>query len=197
MVALLTVAGTVTCVDTGSTAAGVYLSGGGSSIASIGIKSTCAARWEPPAFFQVNDSGTQDTSGTFTTLANMWDTPSLTDAGRFSWNGTTGVVTVLQDGIIDINAHVLGYQVTGSNRTELNIRVRHNGTTTIAQDSQYSVRNTTQRRGGAYIHGFKFNVSANDTFEVQIRDVGTPIQIGNADSLTAGSTYFNITHYVA
>ena len=187
-------AGTVTCVDTAST--GAYLSGGGTTVASIGIKSTCAERWEPPAFFQVNDSGTQDTTGSFVTLAGMWDTPSLTDASRFSWNGTTGVVTVLKDGVVDINAHILGYQVTGNNRTELNIRVRHNGSTTIAQDSQYSVRNTVQRRGGAYIHGFKFDASANDTFEVQIRDVGTPIQIGNADALVAGVTYFNVTHYI-
>lgn len=144
-------------------------------------------------FFQVEDDGTtgQATTTSAADLAGMWGTASLTSSS-FSWNGTTGVLTVDADGVVEFDIKVTGYQ-TARNRHELHIEIYKNGSTVIVADDQYASRNTTQRKGSAYINGFKVNAVDGDTFRVRVFHVGVAATIGDAN--VAGQTYFSAKHY--
>ena len=179
-----TCTGTVTCVDAESSAAGVYLSGGGNNIASIGIKSTCVARWEPPALFNVLDDGATGklTTGTFADIDTIWDTPSVLDTSGYSWNSSTGALTVLKTGNLMITLKVVTWNDL-NNRHQLIIRINKNGTYMVG-DSQYASRNNTQDEGGAYIPNFMMPVAANDVITFQARDVGVAATMGGSTQVS-------------
>lgn len=144
-------------------------------------------------FFQVQDDGTtgQLTTGSFADLAGMWDTPSLTDSD-FSWNGTTGILTVNTAGTIEIDAKVTSWN-NANNRHQLEIEIYKNGSTVLVGDSQYASRNNTQDEGSAYIHGFKDTASVNDTYRIRVLDVGVAATIGA--SQVSGKTYLSAKLY--
>lgn len=148
-------------------------------------------------FFQVEDDNTtgQTTTATYADLAGIWATPSITDSD-FSWNGTTGVLTVNTAGTLCLDILVMAYQATGANRTEMDIALLEDtggGYSIIMESSNYSHRNTTQRKGGASIPGFKRSVSAGDDFKIQVRDVGTAVDVGS--SSFGPSTYISAALY--
>jgi len=182
--------GTVTCVDTESSNAGVYLSGGGSTMASIGIKSTCVARWEPPALFNVvDDSSTGKlTTNSFADIDTIWDTPSVLDTSGYSWNSSTGALTVLKSGTLQVTLKVVTWNNL-NNRHQLVLRINKNGTFMVG-DSQYASRSNTQDEGGAYIPSFIMPVAANDVITFQAKDVGVAATMG-------GSTQVGKMSYVS
>jgi len=158
--------------------------------------------WSTPAggggttitFFQVEDDGTtgQLTTGTAADLAGMWGSPSLTDSD-FSWNGTTGILTVNTAGTIELDIKTTSWQDTANNRHELHVQLYKNGTTVLVEDSQYASRNTTQDKGSAYINGFKDTAAVNDTYRIRVFDVGVAAEIGDAN--VAGMTYLSAKLY--
>ena len=143
-------------------------------------------------FFQVSDDGVtgQTTTGTYTDVANIWDTPSLTDS-NFSFNSARGELTVNASGVIEFDTKVVTYQ-SGNNRHELYIRLMKNGTE-LTFDAQYASRNNTQRIGGAYIMGFKVSCTSGDVFKIQTKDIGVAGVIGA--SQIRGASYFSAKLY--
>ena len=162
--------------------AGTHGGGGGGST-TYGISQS---------FFQVQDDGStgQLTTGTAADLAGMWATPSITDATDFSWNGTTGILTVNTAGTITLDAKVNGWN-NANNRHELHIQIYKNGTTVLVEDAQYASRNNTQGEGGAYIHGFKDEAEIGDTYRIRVFDIGVAVTIGAAN--VSGQTYLSAT----
>lgn len=144
-------------------------------------------------FFQVEDDGTtgQLTTGTAADLAGMWGTPSL-NTGNFSWNGTTGILTVQEAGIVEFDIKVTSYN-NANNRHELHIQLYKNGSTVLVEDSQYASRNNTQDEGSAYICGFKDDAAVNDTYRVRIFDIGVAATVGASN--VAGETYISAKLY--
>lgn len=158
--------------------------------------------WATPAggggttitFFQVEDDGTtgQATTGTAADLAGMWGTPSFTDAD-FSWNGTTGILTVNTTGTLEMDIKVCSWN-NANNRHELHAQIYKNGTTVIVEDAQYASRNNTQDEGSVYINGFKDAATATDTYRIRVFDIGVAATIGA--SAVAGMTYISAKLYV-
>jgi hypothetical protein len=144
-------------------------------------------------FFQVEDDGStgQATTGSAADLAGMWGTPSLTDSD-FSWNGTTGVLTVNTTGTVEFDIKVNGWQ-NSNNRQELHVQLVQGSSTVLVEDANYSSRNNTQDEGGAYIHGFKVAATATDTFKIRVFDIGVSSTIGASN--VAGQTYFSAKLY--
>lgn len=144
------------------------------------------------SYFQVEDDGTtgQLTTGTAADLTGIWATPSLTDATDFSWNGTTGILTVNTSGTVEFDVKVNSYN-NANNRHELHIQLYKNGTTVLTEDAQYASRNNTQDEGGAYIHGFKDTATAGDTYRVRVFDIGVAATVGASN--VAGQTYISAT----
>ncbi len=144
--------------------------------------------------FQVEDDGTtgQLTTGSASDLTGIWGTPSQTDATDFSWNGTTGILTVNTAGTIEFNIKVNSWN-NANNRHELHVQLYKNGSTVLVEDSNYASRNNNQDEGGAYIFGFKDTAAATDTYRVRVFDVGVASTIGAAN--VAGQTYISATLY--
>lgn len=142
-------------------------------------------------FFQVEDDGTtgQATTTGAVDLAGMWGTPSLTDSD-FSWNGTTGILTVNTAGTLELNVKVTTKQTAG-NRHELHVQVYKNGSAVLIEDSNYASRNATQSEGSAYIVGFKDTAAANDTYRIRVYHAGVAASVGVAG--VAGQTYLSAT----
>ncbi len=171
----------------------------GQYLKSQGVSS--APAWDTPAggggttvtFFQVEDDGTtgQLTTGSAADLAGMWGTPSLTDSD-FSWNGTTGILTVNTTGTVEFDIKVCGYN-NANNRNELHIQLYKNGSTVIVEDAQYASRNNTQDEGSAYICGFKDSATATDTYRVRVFDIGVAVTIGASN--VSGMTYISAKLY--
>lgn len=144
-------------------------------------------------FFQVEDDGTtgQLTTGTAVDLGGMWGTPSLTDSD-FTWNGTTGILTVNTTGTVEFDIKVCGWNNL-NNRSELHIQIYKNGSTVLIEDAQYATRNNTQDEGSAYINGFKDSATATDTYRIRIFDVGVAVTVGASN--VAGMTYLSAKLY--
>ncbi len=144
-------------------------------------------------FFQVEDDGStgQATTGSAADLAGMWATPSLTDAD-FSWNGTTGILTVNTAGTVEFDIKVCSWN-NANNRHELHVQLYKNGSTVIVEDAQYASRNNTQDEGSAYICGFKDSASVSDTYRIRVFDIGVAATIGAAN--VAGMTYLSVKLY--
>jgi len=145
-------------------------------------------------FFQVQDDGVtgQLTTNAPVTLTGIWDTPSLTSP-NFSWDGSTGVLTVNASGVVEFDIKTTSWQ-DANNRHELHVQIFKNGSSVIIEDSQYASRNNTQDEGSAYINGFKDSASINDTYEFRVFDVGVTATIGAAN--VAGETFVSVKHYV-
>lgn len=145
------------------------------------------------SFFQVEDDGTtgQLTTGTAADLGGMWGTPSFTDSD-FSWNGTTGILTVNTTGTVELNVKVCSWN-NANNRHELHAQIYKNGTTVIVEDAQYASRNNTQDEGSVYINGFLDAATATDTYRVRIFDIGVAATVGAAN--VAGMTYISAKLY--
>lgn len=157
--------------------------------------------WATPAggggttitFFQVEDDGTtgQLTTGTAADLGGMWGTPSFTDSD-FTWNGTTGILTVNTTGTVEFDIKVTSYN-NANNRHELHAQLYKNGSTVIVEDAQYASRNNTQDEGSVYICGFKDAATATDTYRIRVFDIGVAATIGASN--VAGMTYLSAKLY--
>ena len=145
-------------------------------------------------FFQVQDDGVtgQATSGTTSTLQGLWDTPTLLSSSAFSFDGSTGLLTVLKAGVIEFDIKLTSYQTLG-NRHELRVEIQRNSSQVIMTDSQYASRDSINNTGSSYINGFKFSSSANDTYRLRVKDVGVEATIGA--SQVAGMSYFSAKLY--
>ena len=147
-------------------------------------------------FFQAQDDGTtgQTTTATASDLKGMWDTPTLTSA-NLSWNGTTGVLEVDTDGVVQFDIQVCGVQ-TASNRQQLHVELHQDtggGYSKIVSSSNYTSRNTTQDTGASWITGYKVSASDGDLFKIMVKDVGVNSSIGTGTA--AGETFISVTHY--
>ena len=144
-------------------------------------------------FFQVEDDGTtgQATTGSAVDLAGMWASPTLTD-NDFTWNGTTGILTVNTAGTIEFDIKITSYN-NANNRHELHAQIYKNGATVIMEDSNYASRNNTQDEGSCYIVGFKDSCNIDDTYRIRVFDVGVAATIGASN--VAGQTYISAKLY--
>ena len=148
-------------------------------------------------FFQVEDDGTtgQLTTGTLADLAGMWASPSLTD-GDFSWNGTTGVLTVNTDGILELDVSVTGHYVTVSYHVQIDMSIQIDtggGYSELIGAHNYAARDFTHDMGTTSVVGFKVIVSAGDLIKVQLKDIGQVFSIGVA--AVAAQTYLSAKLY--
>ena len=144
-------------------------------------------------FFQVEDDGTtgQLTTGSAAVLSGMWTTPSLTDSD-FSWNGTTGVLTVNTAGTVEFDIKVTTHN-NANNRHELHVQLVKNGSTVLVEDAQYASRNNTQDEGSVYLPGFKNTAAVNDTYELRVFNIGVAATVGASN--VAGMTYLSAKLY--
>lgn len=145
-------------------------------------------------FFQASDDGVtgQLTTNSFVAVSGIWATPSLMDSAAFSFDASTGVLTVNKDGVIEFDTKLVTYNSL-NNRHELHIQIQKNNSTVLTADAQYSSRNNTQRIGGAYIMGFKDSAVSGDTYRLRTKDVGVAATIGA--SQIAGMSYFSAKLY--
>lgn len=150
-------------------------------------------------YFQVLDTGVtanaQTTTGTYTAVkGSMWDTPSINTSGYYTWDGANGTLRVDKDGVIEINTNITAFQNAGNNRTQMEIIIVKNGSTTLVGSSNYSHRNLTFDKGAVGIFSFLDEATSGDTYEVQVRDVGTAVIIGHAN--VAKHTYISAKMWV-
>ena len=150
-------------------------------------------------YFQVLDTGVtadaQTTTGTYAVVkGDLWDTPSINSTGFYTWDAANGQLRVDKDGIVEINANITAFQDTGSNRTQMEIIIVKNGSTTLVGASNYSHRNTTQDKGSVGIFSFIDQATNGDTYEVQVRHVGTAVIVGHAN--VAKHTYLSVKAWV-
>ena len=145
-------------------------------------------------FFQASDDGStgQLTTGTFAVVSGIWQTPSIIDSAAFTFNTSTGLLTVSKEGVIEFDTKLVTYN-NANNRHELHIQIQKNSNTVLTADAQYSSRNNAQRIGGAYIMGFKDNCQVGDTYRIRTKDVGVAATIGA--SQIAGMSYFSAKLY--
>ena len=150
-------------------------------------------------YFQVLDTGVtanaQTTTGTYAVVkGSLWDTPSINTSGYYTWDGANGTLRADKDGIIEINTNITAFQEAGANRTQLEIIIVKNGSTTLVGASNYSHRNLTQDKGSVGVFSFLDEATSGDTYEVQVRDVGTAVIIGHAN--VAKHTYISAKMWV-
>lgn len=150
-------------------------------------------------YFQVLDSGVTANAQTTTTSyaavkGSMWDTPSINTSGYYTWDGANGTLRADKDGIIEINTNITAFQDVGANRTQLEIIIVKNGSTTLVGSANYSHRNLTQDKGAVGIFSFIDEATNGDTYEVQVRHVGTAVIIGHAN--VAKHTYISAKMWV-
>ncbi len=150
-------------------------------------------------YFQVLDTGVtvdaQTTTGTYATVkGSLWDTPSINTSGFYTWDAANGQLRADKDGVIEINANITAFQDVGANRTQMEIIIVKNGSTTLVGAANYSHRNLTQDKGSVGIFSFIDEATNGDTYEVQVRDVGTAVIIGHAN--VAKHTYLSAKMWV-
>ena len=147
------------------------------------------------SFFQVKDDGStgQLTTGSATDLTGIWTTPELTDSD-FSWNGTTGVLTLNAAGTLELNINVCSYN-NANNRHELHVQIQENtgSWATVQEASNYASRNNTQDEGCVSIPGWLRDVASGDDFKLRIFDIGSAATVGASN--VAGETYISAKLY--
>jgi hypothetical protein len=125
----------------------------------------------------------------------MWGTPAVSDT-PYSWNGTTGELTINAVGVPDFTVVVQGWN-NANNRNETHVlllRDTGGGYSKIAENSNYSSRNNTQDEGGAMIPGFLVpDHSSGDKYKLQVFDIGVAVTIGAAN--VANQTYLSVRLY--
>ncbi len=143
-----------------------------------------SATWAPPALFNVVDDGATGklTTNSFADIDTIWDTPAVLDASGYSWNSSTGALTVLKSGNLQITLKIVTWNNL-NNRHQLVLRINKNGTFMIG-DSQYASRSNTQDEGGAYIPSFIMPVAANDVITFQAKDVGVAATMGGSTQVS-------------
>lgn len=147
-------------------------------------------------FFQVQDNATgfgQRTTGSMVPLAGIWNTPTLTHPD-FSWDGTTGILTVNKAGTVEFDISVMAHQSTGSNRTQLEVQLLKNGSTSLVRAFNYSHRNGTQDSGGTQLTGFKDTAVATDNYRVRVRSIGVAVDVGSSTDV-GRATYISAKLY--
>jgi len=136
-----------------------------------------------PTYFQSTKSGNTGMSSSWADITG-WLTPTHTHAD-YSFNTTTGVVTINTTGDYEVTAHILA--LGGSNRTETGVRVlKNSGVIAGCESRNYSSRNASQDEGSVCIPGFLVACSATDTLKVQ------GIYVGTASSADSRGTYFQV-----
>lgn len=121
------------------------------------------------SLFQARKTTTQATTGTYTDVTG-WLASDFEDSD-YTWNATTGILTINTTGVYDISTHILGNGA--GNRCQLQVKlVDNNGDIAGAEDKQYATRNTTQESGSVQLNSFIKSFNANDTLKVQISDIG-------------------------
>jgi hypothetical protein len=136
-----------------------------------------------PTYFMSTKSGDSGMSTSWADIAN-WLTPTHTHAD-YSFNASTGVVTINTTGDYEVTAHILA--IGGANRSETGVRVlKNSGVITGCESRNYSSRNTSQDEGSVCIPGFLVACSATDTLRVQ------GIYVGTGTFAAARGTWFQI-----
>lgn len=144
------------------------------------------------SFFQVQDDGVtgQAITNGYQDVFSLWDTPSSTSSD-FSWDATTGILTMNAAGVLEIDAKLVG-ETTGNNRVELYVQLQKNGVELIS-DAQYAMRNATHSTGGAYIMGYKVDAIIGDRFKLRTKRVGVVADLGI--NKAANMNYFSAKLY--
>jgi len=134
-------------------------------------------------YFQSTKSGNSGRSSSWTDITG-WLTPTHTHAD-YSFNTSTGVVTINTAGDYEVTAHILA--IGGTNRTESGVRVVLNGGVIAGCESRnYSSRNSSQNEGAVGVPGFLVACSATDTLKMQ------GLYQGTACSADSRGTYFQV-----
>lgn len=144
------------------------------------------------SLFQVQDDGVtgQVVSNGYQNVAGFWDTPTLINSD-FTFDNSLGHLTVNVAGTIEVDAKLVTWN-DANNRHELYIELQKNGVSLTA-DAQYASRNNNQRVGGAYIMGYKVDVSIGDIIKLRTKRVGVAATIGV--NTAANMTYFSAKLY--
>jgi len=137
-----------------------------------------------PTYFQSTKSGDSAMSGGSFADITAWLAPTHTHSD-YSFNTSTGVLTINTAGDYEVTAHILA--PGGTNRTETGIRILKNLAVIVGCESRnYSSRNASQNEGALSIPGFLVNCNAADTLKVQ------GLYIGTSTVAAARGTYFQV-----
>ncbi len=143
-------------------------------------------------FFDVQETAGsgQLTTGTWADLAGIWGTPDFEDAAAFSWNGTTGELTINKTATIDLTAHVLSWNNL-NNRHQLDIRLMYQPSggsySEVTASANYASRNNTQDMGASIIANKLIACGSGDKLKIQVRDIGVAATIGSSSAPFIGS----------
>jgi hypothetical protein len=128
-----------------------------------------------PLFFATKTTA-QGTTGTYADLTT-WVAATKSDTG-YTFNTTTGVVTIASAGWYEISFKVQGSVTATQNRVQLEAKLIKNTSTAVAGSEiiNYVARNVTQDTGGIFntvLHEF----AASDTVKIQVRDIGKDMSL--------------------
>lgn len=122
--------------------------------------------------FQVQMTTTTAVAASYADITG-YDDPEIDDSDLengaiFSFNKTTGVLTINKKGTYRIAFHGIVHD-TANDRTELHMKmVDSSGDVDGAEDMQYAVRNNNTDHGSAQISGFLYKVaSVGETLKLQ------------------------------
>lgn len=125
--------------------------------------------------FQSLKTTAQATTTAFTDVV-AWDVPTISDTG-FTFNNTTGVLTLIDAGVYEVSAHLLG-DLIANNRSELAVKlVDSSGDVPGALDRQYAMRNAGADQGSCQFSSFLYVAVAGETLKLQEERVGSTANI--------------------
>ena len=128
-------------------------------------------------------------SSTYTTTTSLTDVTGfdedINEGSDYTFNATTGVLTIDSDGDYFISFHATGSQ-SANNRNETYAQMlvdTGSGFSSVAGafDKQYASRNTTQDEGSVQISNFLYSASAGDNIKFQMLHVGVSAAFGQDD----------------
>jgi hypothetical protein len=109
------------------------------------------------------------------TDVTAWDSsPQITNSTYYSFNNTTGVLTLKETGEYIISAYVR-CEMTTSNRIQLDVQITDtsNAQIELMHDAQYTLRNSTQRSGSAQIQNYAYdNATTNKELKLRFKRIG-------------------------
>lgn len=125
--------------------------------------------------FQALKTTSQATTTAFSDVI-AWDVPTITDTG-FAFDNTTGVLTLVDAGVYEVSAHLLG-DLIANNRSELAVQlVDSSGAVSGALDRQYAMRNAAQDQGSTQFNSFLYTATAGESLKLQEQRVGSTANI--------------------
>lgn len=129
-----------------------------------------------PKLFQALKTTSQTSTTAWSDVVG-WQTPAIAQS-IYSFDDTTGVLTVNDTGIFEVCAHLL-YDDTGNNRVETAVKlVDSSGDVLGALDRQYSMRNNGSDEGSCQFSGFLYEVTTSgETLNLQEQRVGATANI--------------------